>query len=268
MPDRIYVTYTPTTAPGTFHTAIHYERADSTGKLVRHVVIQAGPENEESAAEASGVIEEPFRSGNSLSDLGRIKAKVDGPSPSDDPNAPFETIHEGEDLSPNLERMQSYADEVNAAGYPYGGYHQNSNSFASGALRAGALPAATGMGHDPAGPAGELLEYFTPGLNETLKDPTYNPVNVERASPFKIGAGPVRFLSSRTVSPPDQGSLDNRFGNWTSSGAGSTPLNPNLPVPPPEAGRPLGIFSGKPMPLWITPPPLGGLGSGSRRGGR
>jgi len=37
MPDRIYVTYTPTMAPGTFHTAIHYERTDATAK-VRHVI--------------------------------------------------------------------------------------------------------------------------------------------------------------------------------------------------------------------------------------
>jgi hypothetical protein len=29
-------------------------------------------------------------------------------------------------------------------------------------------------------------------------------------------------------------------------------------VPPPEPGRPLGIFTGRPMPSWTTPPPLGG----------
>jgi hypothetical protein len=30
----------------------------------------------------------------------------------------------------------------------------------------------------------------------------------------------------------------------------------NLPVSPPEAESPFGIFSGKPMPLWKTPPPI------------
>jgi hypothetical protein len=30
-------------------------------------------------------------------------------------------------------------------------------------------------------------------------------------------------------------------------------------APAPQAGRPLGIFTGKPMPSWTTPPPLGGL---------
>ena len=44
-----------------------------------------------------------------------------------------------------------------------------------------------------------------------------------------------------------------------------TPRNPNLLVPPPEPGRPLGIFSGKPMPL--TPVPLGGLLKNSNAAG-
>jgi hypothetical protein len=30
-------------------------------------------------------------------------------------------------------------------------------------------------------------------------------------------------------------------------------------VPPPQPGRPLGIFTGKPMPLWTAPSPLGEL---------
>jgi hypothetical protein len=49
-----------------------------------------------------------------------------------------------------------------------------------------------------------------------------------------------------------------RFGNWTSSPAGITPRNPNLPLPQAEPGRPPGISSGKPMPLWTTPPPMRG----------
>jgi hypothetical protein len=78
--------------------------------------------------------------------------------------------------------MQLYAAGVNSAGFAYRGDHQNSNTFASGALQAGDLPAATGVAHDPAGPAGELLEFFAPGLNELLRAPigqtsSYEPVN-------------------------------------------------------------------------------------------
>lgn len=48
---------------------------------------------------------------------------------------------------------------------------------------------------------------------------------------------------------------------------GITPRNPNLLVPPPEPGRPLGIFTGKPMPLWTTPLPLAELLSNSNASG-
>jgi hypothetical protein len=52
-------------------------------------------------------------------------------------------------------------------------------------------------------------------------------------------------------------SVDERFGRWTSLPSGSIPRNPNLPAPA-ESNRPLGLVSGKPMPLWITPPPIWG----------
>jgi hypothetical protein len=39
MMDRIYVTYTPTTAPGSYHAAIHYERTDPAGNVVKYCVI-------------------------------------------------------------------------------------------------------------------------------------------------------------------------------------------------------------------------------------
>jgi hypothetical protein len=37
------------------------------------------------------------------------------------------------------------------------------------------------------------------------------------------------------------------------------PRNPDQPVPPPERGPPLGIFSGKPMSQWFLPPSVWGL---------
>jgi hypothetical protein len=85
-------------------------------------------------------------------------------------------------------------------------------------------------------------------------------VNPSPASASHATVPAMPFVPSNEVlSPDDRASFSDRFGNWTSSPDDITRRNPNLPVPPPEPGRPLGIFSGKPMPLWTTPPPLGGL---------
>jgi len=73
--------------------------------------------------------------------------------------------------------------------------------------------------------------------------------------------------SDEVLFSDDPASFGDRFGNWTSSPAGIAPRNPNLPVPSPEPGRPLGIFSGKPMPPWRTPLPLGGLLDNSHASG-
>jgi len=79
----------------------------------------------------------------------------------------------------------------------------------------------------------------------------------------------VRVLSRRTADQlraPDvrrhenvegADSLDERFGSWTSSPAGTGPRNPNLPSQP-EPNRPLGLVSGTPMPPWNTPPSIWG----------
>jgi len=44
MPDRIYVTYSPTIALESYHTAIHYERTDAVGNLLEHTIIDATPQ--------------------------------------------------------------------------------------------------------------------------------------------------------------------------------------------------------------------------------
>jgi hypothetical protein len=88
--------------------------------------------------------------------------------------------------------MHLFALGVNDANLPYRGDHQNSNTFASGALKAADLPAPTGIAHDPRGPAGELLEFFPPGLNEPL-----NPWRDPRSS------SPAKVLPP-TGSPPQQ----------------------------------------------------------------
>jgi len=52
--------------------------------------------------------------------------------------------------------------------------------------------------------------------------------------------------------------FSDRFGNWTASPEdGFVPRDLNLLAPSPEPGRPVGIFSGKPMPCWTVPPPRG-----------
>jgi len=80
------------------------------------------------------------------------------------------------------------------------------------------------------------------------------------SSVFDTGApGVPAFPPNDALSPGRPASLNDRFGNWTASPEGGiSPANPNLPAPPPETGRPLGIVSGQPMPQWITPPPISG----------
>lgn len=212
MADRIYVTCTPTTVPGCYHATVHYERWDTTGNVVRHVTIEGQPERlkELSAAEkVDGVAKEVFRKDDGPSHFGRIDAHVRDRKPGEVPNAPYEVIAEGDDLSANLARMQLFAHAVNGAGFAYRGVRQNSNSFAGAALQAGKLPPATGVAQDPAGPPGERLEFFAPGLNEPLRAPI----------------GPRR-------EPGDVARrwFDERFGKWGSS--------PAREARPPEAGDP------------------------------
>jgi hypothetical protein len=97
-----------------------------------------------------------------------------------------------------------------------------------------------------------------PQAGETLGIPSSKPV---RYLGRKIAdQSQASVFDTAVTAPSDRQDLfGDRFGNWTSSSEGIPPRNPNLPVPPPESGGPLGIFSGKPMPLWTTPLPLGRL---------
>jgi hypothetical protein len=51
-------------------------------------------------------------------------------------------------------------------------------------------------------------------------------------------------------------SFGDRFGNGPAIPEAIAPRNPSLPVPPPQIRKPLGIFSGEPMPGWPVPPPI------------
>ncbi len=115
--------------------------------------------------------------------------------------------------------MRLFAHPLNGAGFAYRGDRQNSNSFAGAALQAGELPRATGVAHDPAGPPGELLEYFAPGLNEPLRapiGPRREPGDVARGwfdDRFgKWGSSPA----GAAIPPGDPDSFNGRFGNWVS----------------------------------------------------
>jgi hypothetical protein len=119
--------------------------------------------------------------------------------------------------------------------------------------------------------AGKSQSIFDTGMPAVPLVPPNDVLSADRQNSFDNRFG---NWTSLPVAPPNElasanreNSFDNRFGNWTSSPAGTTPRHPNLPVPPPEPGRPLGIFSGKPMPLWSTPLPLGGLQNNSDASG-
>jgi hypothetical protein len=169
--DRIFVTYDETTVPGTFHTAIHYQRVDASGKITTHQVVEAKPERGDLnlAMKVIGTIEGlGERTGPSV--FKNIRGEIrDGESP--DKKLPYQIIAEDNDLSRNWQKILNYVDEFNTKGYAYRGAHQNSNTFASAALRAGELPEATGIGTDPNDQPGNLWEYMPPGLNEELDPP-------------------------------------------------------------------------------------------------
>jgi hypothetical protein len=120
--------------------------------------------------------------------------------------------------------------------------------------------------------AGKSRSFFDTGTPAVPLIPPNDVLSPDRQNSFDNRLG---NWTSRPVAPPNElasanreNSVDDRFGNWTSSPDGSiAPRNPNLPVSPPEPGRPLGIFSGKPMPLWTTPSPLGGLLNNSNAAG-
>jgi hypothetical protein len=128
-----------------------------------------------------------------------------------------------------------------------------------------------------------------PGVTNNSAQPISLPMEGKQPAPLPpVGRAPgtssskpVRTLSRRSVeqSPASafdavapaafgrQDSFGGRFGNWTSSPEDITPRNPNLPVSPSVPGRPFGIFTGKPMPPWTTPLPLGGLLNNSNGSG-
>lgn len=76
---------------------------------------------------------------------------------------------------------------------------------------------------------------------------------------------PVTVPNQMPGGPP---SFNDRFGDWVSSRSGNAPLALNHPVAPlPQAGKPVGIVSGQPMPEPPLPPWAFGLPDPSRTPG-
>jgi hypothetical protein len=274
MTDRIYATYKPTIAPESYHIEINYERKDVDGKIIMHRIIDAGPLNDSLLDKIVGAVEEKFGGGNGSSRFGNIVARDREPN-EEDKNLAYEPIAEGADLSANWNRMQLFAHGVNRAGIAYRGDHQNSNSFASALLRAGELPPATGVAHDPAGPPGELLDFFVPGLNEPLRpfvgqrSSNENGGGVQYTSVPGLGGEPFRESAANTAG------TSNVFGTGFGSqvkddptalgpgttrlrvGAGQLPLQPMLPSQTaPNFPGEESAFGGRSEDVPVAPPPV------------
>jgi hypothetical protein len=157
--------------------------------------------------------------------------------------------------------MRNFRDRVNSVGYEYRPYHQNSNSFAAGALRhAGLLGPGTAFPEafdhviavDP--DSGKTNSVFVPGFDRHLTNPinefanrfgnwTYSPSGASSSdtnlpSAFEIGAPAVPFVpSDRPASSGRQDSFDDRFGGWPAAPPASAPSVPLQSVPQSQPGN-------------------------------
>lgn len=88
------------------------------------------------------------------------------------------------------------------------------------------------------------------------------PIKKERLGGFDPNAPAP--LPNEIPSAGRTASFDDRFGNWSSSSGVSAPVVPHQPVmPSPQAGRPLGLLTGEPMPDYPFPPSIFGSPDGS-----
>lgn len=162
------------------------------------------------------------------------------------PGQPHTLIAEGDDLSSKWDQMKRFGDDVNATGYEYRPYSQNSNSFAAGALkRAGFFGPGTAFPEisdrliavDPA--SGETGSVRVPGFDQRLA----NPIN----EPVASSNGSTPFIPANVFPARDrQNSFSDRFGGWVSSPAGNAAQDMRRPTWLPEAGDASGAASSKP----------------------
>lgn len=141
---------------------------------------------------------------------------------------------------------------------------------------------------DPAGnqlsPSGfwdqpEFLKQFRRYLESRDANAGPQAANTEQAANEEFGpTAPLdvkpetRYLGRRIAGQPESvvpdkpGSLDERFGNWNSSGGASAPFGLGQLVPP-EQNRPRGIFSDEPIPAYPVPLPIWGFPDPSEKPG-
>jgi hypothetical protein len=95
-----------------------------------------------------------------------------------------------------------------------------------------------------------------------------SPLAQETPLPRPYFPGQESAVGDRSKNTPGVPSPDTypQLRRVSSAFPGTTPPDPDQPAPP-QSGRPLGIFTGQPMPTWTTPPPLGGLLNNSSASG-
>lgn len=127
----------------------------------------------------------------------------------------------------------------------------------------GALPATPASQPYTAGTGG-ILGKFWDSLIAPAEAASPPPQGALLLTPFFPGQEPL--FGDRSGIAPGVPSPDTPLRRISSAFPGMALPDPD-PAPPPQAERPLGIFTGKPMPSWTTPPPLGGLLNNSNPSG-
>jgi hypothetical protein len=171
------------------------------------------------------------------------------------------------------------------------GLGANRSASASGPAAPGvwSLPNPQPVGSNASGPFG-TGGHFTPGSAASSR-PLYETRSfvapVDEAAPADAGkeirrlarlpAGKADFAGydpnapaalPNEIPPADRPpSFDDRFGNRSASSGANAPVTPSQRLsPPPQAGRPLGIVSGRPMPDYPFPPIWGFPGESTAPG--
>jgi hypothetical protein len=145
MRERIFLTYTNATALPysgkvlAHHIVLNY--IDSNGV---HHTLEGMPErkfnrNIEKLIAFSNDERQPDGTSNTDSPFRRLKAHRGEGIGAEALYKPHTMIAGEDDLSSRWDRMKRFADSVNATGYEYRPYSQNSNSFAAEALKRGGL---------------------------------------------------------------------------------------------------------------------------------
>lgn len=198
MPERIFLTYTNASAlpyHGAVlghHIVLNYIDADGN-----HHTLQGMPErkfNRNAEKLVAFALEEGWSDGvnNTDSRFRRLKAHEGSTGEGYDVlNKPHTMIASGDDLSSQWDQMKRFGRGVNATGYEYRPYSQNSNSFAAGALKqAGLIGPGTALPEifdrlivaDPTNSGAHAVR--VPGFDQRLTNPLNMAVPPLDAVPF------------------------------------------------------------------------------------